>query len=62
MRNRLFLLAALLCIPLFLTGCGAAEKAANEGTKALDSGMRSKEKAKEYASKKETFDAQAEEF
>lgn len=49
-------------LTLFLSGCGAVEQAANESTEALDSGMKSKEKAKDYAAQKEDYDKQAEEF
>ncbi len=52
----------LMCMTAFLTGCGAANEAADEGANALKSGMRSKERAKDYAGQKEAYDKQAEEF
>jgi len=55
----LCLLAVTLVV---LTGCGTVENTAEEGKDAIQAGMRSKEKAKDYGAQKEAYDRQSEDF
>lgn len=57
--KRTILLALLLAA---LGGCSHVDNAATEGKNAFDTGMRTKDKAKDLGVEKESFDRQAEEF
>jgi hypothetical protein len=57
--SRTILLAILLAA---LGGCSHVDNAATEGKNAFETGMRTKEKAKDLGVQKESFDQQADEF
>lgn len=60
MRTVLFVTA--LFVALTISGCGSANEAADEGVRAVKSGVKSKEDAKRFAAQKESYDRQAEDF
>lgn len=57
--TRILLIAFVL---LCLFGCSHIDNAATEGKNAFETGMRTKEKAKDYGVQKEAYDRQAEDF
>jgi hypothetical protein len=53
----------LLALALVLVaGCGTVENAAEEGKDAVQAGLRTKDKAKDYGAQKEAYDSQAADF
>ena len=52
----------ILACAVLVAGCSPVENAAEEGKNAFQSGMRTKEKAKDYAQQKEAYDRQSDEF
>lgn len=55
------LLITAICL-LVVAGCSPVENAAEEGKNAFQTGMRTKEKANDFAAQKEAFDRQADDF
>ena len=53
---------AALVLAVMAVGCTHVEGAASEGKNAFDTGMRTKDKAKDLGVQKESFDRQADEF
>jgi hypothetical protein len=53
---------AALALLLACLGCSHVDNAATEGKNAFETGMRTKDKAKDISVQKESFDRQSEDF